>query len=260
MSMKHSVDDLRSLVYQLYPRGLWPAEPGYSDSEEHRRMLAVRRRAGEHDSPWRAMLDRIKARLPECDIENRSLHLCAEDYDICYCASLKLPTAMCDSDERSRALGLLVSFVVPYYLIYSSRFAYCPRGGGSPMGPKSDLQAHPDEPLDELAFAHEMEDRASNRELLPPADSIAHCIIYAEPDSPFLDPRDREFDLFREIRFELRSDEQPYARAVAEEIEAAFPGYEPMPPEIGKVLVPDVVAGAGDMRKSTLYDCLFRFE
>jgi hypothetical protein len=42
-----------------------------------------------------------------------------------------------------------------------------------------------------------------------------------------------------------------------EEIAVVFPGYEPMPPELGNQIVPDVVAGNQPMGKTTIYHCLF---
>ena len=42
------------------------------------------------------------------------------------------------------------------------------------------------------------------------------------------------------MRFDLDGTERPYAPRIAEEIEATY-GHEPMPPEVGTVLVADVV-------------------
>ncbi len=60
----------------------------------------------------------------------------------------------------------------------------------------------------------------------------------------------------REISFEISEDEEPFARGLAEEIEATYPGYTALPPEIGQVVLPDV----NDLRafgEVTLVDCLF---
>ncbi|KYF55299.1 hypothetical protein BE08_33705 [Sorangium cellulosum] len=59
-----------------------------------------------------------------------------------------------------------------------------------------------------------------------------------------------------ELTFDLAPDERPCATWIAHEIESAF-GSEPMPPEVGTTLVPDVVVG---MRDATLYDCLFTMD
>ena len=58
-----------------------------------------------------------------------------------------------------------------------------------------------------------------------------------------------------DIRPDLSSTEQPYAWGLAQEIEATY-GYEPMPPEIGKVVVPDVATNGRALGKATIYDCL----
>jgi hypothetical protein len=46
--------------------------------------------------------------------------------------------------------------------------------------------------------------------------------------------------------------ERPAARDLARVIEAIYPGYEPIPPELGNEVVPDVV----DFGKTTIYKCL----
>jgi hypothetical protein len=61
------------------------------------------------------------------------------------------------------------------------------------------------------------------------------------------------------VRFDLDETEQPYAQRIAEEIEATY-GFEPMPPEIGNVLVEDVeLQGVRyhHFGKGTIYDYLF---
>lgn len=36
-----------------------------------------------------------------------------------------------------------------------------------------------------------------------------------------------------------------------------FPDHEPMPPEVGKTIVPDVIGGGNLHGESTLFGCLF---
>jgi len=50
-------------------------------------------------------------------------------------------------------------------------------------------------------------------------------------------------------------DEKP--AAIAEEIEATYPGYQQIPPELGNELVPDVSMPTGLMGQATIYVCLF---
>lgn len=51
-------------------------------------------------------------------------------------------------------------------------------------------------------------------------------------------------------------EENPVLEAVVSEIEATYPGYEQIPPEIGNEVVPDVVGGV-ELGKATIYTCLF---
>ncbi len=51
-------------------------------------------------------------------------------------------------------------------------------------------------------------------------------------------------------------EEEPVAREVAREIEATYPGYQRVPPEIGNEIVPEVADGC-DFGEATIYWCLF---
>jgi hypothetical protein len=50
-------------------------------------------------------------------------------------------------------------------------------------------------------------------------------------------------------------DEKP--AAIAAEIEAVYPGYQQIPPEIGNELVPDVAMEGASMGEATIYMCIF---
>jgi hypothetical protein len=52
-------------------------------------------------------------------------------------------------------------------------------------------------------------------------------------------------------------EEEPVAREIAREIEATYPGYQPIPPELGNEVVPDVTMFAVLMGKATIGMCLF---
>jgi hypothetical protein len=52
------------------------------------------------------------------------------------------------------------------------------------------------------------------------------------------------------------SDEEPYVHDVAQEIERAYPAYEPIPPELGNVVVPDVALDTVGLGEATIYHCL----
>jgi hypothetical protein len=47
------------------------------------------------------------------------------------------------------------------------------------------------------------------------------------------------------------------AREIAREIEATYPGYQPIPPELGNVVVPDATMFAVLMGEATIGMCLF---
>jgi hypothetical protein len=202
LAMKHSVNELLEIAYRFYPRDMWTPEvgykPGYDDTEEHRRLVAARRQAGAEEEPWRAMLRRLNARFPECSIQNQCLHLLSGSCDACYSAWLWIHRTP-EQKDFTHCLAFWVSFVVPYYVIYSSRWI----------------------------TLNKLDDEGK----------------------PEMD---------REIRLDLSPDEQPYGRALEEEIKATFGShFAPMPPEVGKIIVPDVVPGLKILGEATLYDCLF---
>ncbi len=89
------------------------------------------------------------------------------------------------------------------------------------------------------------------------ADSLEFRVSFLAPYYFLFSSRLPEGGQRYEHHLDLLPDEEPYARAIVEEIEAAFPGYAPMQPEVGHVVVPDVVAGFRRMGEATLYHCLF---
>lgn len=52
-------------------------------------------------------------------------------------------------------------------------------------------------------------------------------------------------------------EEEPVAREIARELEATYPGYQPIPPELGNDVVPDVAMNVVLMGEATIYMCLF---
>ena len=199
--MKHSLAELVDIVYSYFPRGLRGDEPRYKQTPEYRRRIEARTPASARFRDWCAMLARLKARFPEglreIGVQNGSPFLAspgAATLDRCFTGALWLPSR--DSRETHHELEFLVSFVVPYFVVY-----------GSCMVPR------------------------------------------AEP----FGARDVEPRIF----FDFTSDEVPFVGAINEEILATFPGYEPMPPEVGKLIVPDVIGGGNLYGESTIYGCLF---
>jgi hypothetical protein len=191
--VKLTLDELLSVVYRFYPREITPEDPGYKDTEEHRRLADARRRSGAEGNPWRVLLDRFSKRVPGVSIHNGSLHLFTGGWDAGYVGALILPTR--GPHETHHQVSFLVSFLVPCYVVSSLVIAVAPTTKSSGLAGYT--------------------------------------------------------------QFTFTPDEEPYARIVTEEILAVFPGYEPMPPEIGNIIVPDVVAGTKPMGKTTLFHCLF---
>ncbi len=249
MPVRHSIDELRAVAYQLYPRGLYPSD-AYDASEENRRLVAARRRAAAEHKRWKAMLDRIGARHPALGVQDGSLHLFSDPprCDACYSVRLWLPKTMYSAEEQHRYIGILVSFVVPYYVVYSSRRVLLGPPGERPT-------AGPERPPAPPAQEPRLEDIFKDRPM-PQLKPGAAYVVYVNSPSEAPKPK-REPEVRDELRFELAPDEQPYLPVILEEIAETFAGYEPLPKEIGEVRVPDVVAGGGDLGESTLYDCLF---
>jgi len=52
-------------------------------------------------------------------------------------------------------------------------------------------------------------------------------------------------------------EEEAVALDVAREIEATYPGYQPIPPELGNEVVPDVDLVGAKFGEATIYICLF---
>ena len=63
--------------------------------------------------------------------------------------------------------------------------------------------------------------------------------------------------LSTERSFDMTADDLPYSEAIAEEIRRTFPDHEPIAPEVGLTVVPDVQAGNNWFGESTIFTCLF---
>jgi hypothetical protein len=164
-------------------------------------------------------------------VGDTSLLLKMGTHDASYTGSLYLPDP---AKEYPQALKYRVSILVPYYIIYSSRLvddcgAIEASKGRRGMPPR---------------FASVFVDDTM---YVLPASMVKPEVRESEPEMPA-----RQHD----ISFEFSPDEQPYAARIAQEIEAAW-GYERMPPEVGRVIVPDVATDHHLLGEATLYDCLF---
>lgn len=123
--MKHSTAELINIVYSYFPRGLQGDEAHYKQTPEYSRRMGARIPASERFRDWCAMLARLKARFPdglrEIGVQNGSPFLAsptAATLDRCFTGALWLPAR--NSQETHHELEFLVSFVVPYYFIFSS--------------------------------------------------------------------------------------------------------------------------------------------
>jgi hypothetical protein len=201
--MKHTLNELLSIVYRFYPHAksyddVGPDEERLKAFRDTEDLIAARRQAGSKEpyEQWRAMLGRLQARFPERVIRNHSLHLPTGSYDACYISRLDLPPLV---GENSREIGFLVSFLVPYYVVYSSRITH----------------------LDPYDLANQWQ------------------------------------SIRQQISFTFTADEEPYLKEISAEIEATYSGYEPMPLDVGNVIVPDVFVGNQSLGEGTLFHCLF---
>ena len=223
--------DLLDIVYRYYPRRLGIIDGDVEKeavrvSEEHARLVAARRKAAT-DERWHAMQRRMEARFPDAPLVNYSLHLPTGDQDACYSYAIPLSDA-----ADARTLWFQVSFLAPYYIIFSSRLTdseivTSPRG--------FDLVFHG-------APVHLPESAVSSGLLLNPDDEDLKSVTIKRRDFA--------------VTFDLSPDERPYGEWIAREIEATF-DWERMPPEIGTVLVPDVATNMRPLGEARLYDCLF---
>ncbi len=230
-SIKHTQGELLDIIYRYYPRGVGIVDGDIdvqliNDSEEHARLVAARQQVAT-DERWPAMFRRIVERFPDVSLMNGSLYLPTGGQDACNSFTLSLPGA---ADHRM--LCFQVSFLAPYYMIYGSRI---------------------------IDIVNE-----------PRKDSFRviwfglHFHVERSPFDPELianvddEPRKLVTTKRHYVTFDLLPDERPYADWISREIETTFE-CEPMPPEVGTVLVPDLATPKlpGEVR---LYDCLFSEE
>jgi hypothetical protein len=232
--MKHSIEELIDVVYRYYPRGVPWEDPSHTQTEAHRWLVDARRRAGADCDRWFGMLRRLSDQFPENGVDNFSARLMTGDYDACYCGSLHLPKTI---GEHWHTIEFRVSILVPYHIVYSSRVV----DDLEEIERKKALRATP--PRIACVYVHD------TMHVLP-ASVVKPEFLESPPEMPEMQPRRQD------LSFDLSPDEQPYADWIARDIEATW-GYERMPPEVGRVIVPDVATDSRVLGKATLYDCLF---
>lgn len=225
--MKDAINELLNTVYHYYPRGISKDDPRYEETREHLRLVAARRTAGADRDTWQAMLQRLEDKFPEGNIQDESIHLASGHYDASYSGKLYLPKA---PGEHDHMLVFLVSFVVRYYSVFSLRIV---------------------EDIEKTAAA-----RASQaRNVCVFVDDTCYVLPAGVVD-PEMVAEQEPITVFRnDIRFDFAPAEQPYAACIAQDIEATW-GYERLPPEVGKIIVPDVATNLRSLGEATLHDCL----
>ncbi len=232
--MKHTTAELIKTVYTYFPQGLQEAEPRYKETPEYVRRMEARIPASARFRDWCRMLTRIRERFPDAlrdiEIQNFSPFLASPTVaglDRCYTGGLSLPSRT--PEETNHQLEFLVSFVVPYYILRSSHLVDEPETPELPPG------------------------------LRPRTIFIGDTCYALPPDPNAVDDEPRQKRrLKRQVdSFTLSPDEEPFANAISEEIETTFPGYEPIPPEVGLTVIPDVQAGGKWFGEATIFTCLF---
>jgi hypothetical protein len=210
--MKHSTQELIATAYEYYPQEIPSGDPRYDQTPEVLRQREARVLAVARYKDWRSMLRRLTARFPEEQfpgviVQNNSLEIEVATSELlwhrCFAGFLWHPVHT--SKESHLSLIFLISFVVPYYTIYSERHVFNGRMN------------------------------VFNGRLTPKV----------KPSTTV------------ERSFNLSPDELPFAKAIEEEIRTTFPDHEPILPEVGLTVVPNVQAGNKWFGESTIFTCLF---
>lgn len=179
--MKHTIDELISIAYQYFPRGMLGDEPGYDRSQELEKQRTAVEQARAGYRVWRALLCKIEARFPEerfpgVSVQDLSMGLLAKSSDPddrCFAAYLWLPTR--EAEEDSHNLLFRVSFVVPYYSISSSAVVYARTYytkmeiGHGGLENKDSVEFSPDEVPFSTGVAEEIRNAFPEHEIMPAA-------------------------------------------------------------------------------------------
>src|ERR1043165_2452709 len=121
--MKLPPERLLSIVYRFYPKGMNEYDPGYKETEEHRRLIQARLQASAEGNSWSVLLDRLYARFPR-GIHHASLHLPTGRMDAGYAGWLELPVR--GWHEVHHKVGFLISFIAPCYVVYGASIIIAP--------------------------------------------------------------------------------------------------------------------------------------
>ncbi|MFO0589883.1 MAG: hypothetical protein U0441_20245 [Polyangiaceae bacterium] len=128
--MNHTIEQLMTAAYELFPKGMQGDEPGYADTPEVKNQRRATAKARASHAAWRSVLRALEETYPEkqfpgVSVQNLSMGLLAEHGDAddrCFAANLWLPTR--GTDEHAHYILFRVSFVVPYFSIHSTSLKY----------------------------------------------------------------------------------------------------------------------------------------
>lgn len=218
----HSVDELIQIAYRYYPRGarLLTQEGGGAEKQaiEQRRLGDACRQAYTERGTFVSLLDRLQVGLPDAEICYELTHLAA-GVGASYSADIVIPPKTDNHYLRLQVSVIAPCYVIAYHRAYRISGVTCPEFPPPPGTPPYEIE--------------------------PTDTPMPHGLVWSEY-SPF------------ETSLDLIPDHESYARIIASEMESTFPGYQLLAPEIGKQVVPDVIADPGLCYKfPTLYDCLF---
>lgn len=248
-----SANALVAIAHSYYPRSVSSNDAQYTKTPEYHRLMVARRRAAEQRAPWRVMLDRIRAQLPSHEVHDQVLSCPAEALDACYSCRISHPASPGEGYH-----GVMLSFLVPFYAIYSARYVPDPAPGPSPEPPATvdvyvgdtmyvvPATALTPEQLQGLREGEEAVERRRRESIQRENPVIAEMLAGLRNA-----PRTR-----REVSFAPPSDGPPWIEWLGREIEATF-GHRYMTPSIGSLIVPGVETNLRPCGEATLYDCLF---
>lgn len=242
LDMRHSAQELFEIIYQYYPRKRAPYQPGYKKTKEYRRRLEACRSAIAYYEQWVEMIRRLAIRFPEATAHNFSMYIKAPGSDIPeYTGMLTIPNLI---KQKNHSIDFAVSILAPYYKIYST---YSVDDLTTANPPRYKLLS-----VGRRCYAFPIETSIAEMEA---KTGLSNLETYMREDR-IRDPNPTEPKTMNIVRFDLSPDEELYSSEIIREIEAAFPGYELMPPEVGKMIVPDIATAGHLFGEATVYACL----
>ncbi|WNG51038.1 hypothetical protein F0U60_48105 [Archangium minus] len=127
MSVDISAPQLLELVHRYYPTNLYSSEAGYHESEQYQRLEKARDVAMGQSAIWKGCLARLREALPECKVQDWTALF---SNDNCWRVRVYLPEVLKlpGGSEEVRTVVVLVSILVPVYVLYSSFQQYSEKG------------------------------------------------------------------------------------------------------------------------------------